>query len=75
MINSTDKKINDLVGLKIKAPNGEVGYWHSSWNSGVWIKKKKTDNHVYPIFVESLDECLNWEILKDEITEENSNLN
>lgn len=70
------KNVSELFGLKIKAPNGEVGYLHSCWPSGVWIKKKKTDNHVYPIFVESLDECLNWEILKeDEITKENSYVN
>ncbi len=53
-----------LSQIKIKAPDGTIGWWVSQWNKGVWVRKEKGDNQVHPVFVENLEECLEWEIVE-----------
>jgi hypothetical protein len=55
-----------LEGLKIKTSNGTIGYWRSQWNKGVWFSDGETDKR-YPYFVESLAECLEWEVTDEPI--------
>ena len=54
-----------LDGLKIKTPTGVVGYWKSGWSKGVWLSDGKS-SRVYPQFVDSLKDCLQWEVASDE---------
>ena len=55
-------KNTNLGGLKVKTTNGTVGYWKSQWDKGVWLMETLSSSRVFPIFVESLEECLEWEI-------------
>lgn len=55
----------NLGGLKVKTTNGTVGYWKSQWDKGVWLTETLSASRIYPIFVESLEECREWEVLKD----------
>jgi len=43
--------------------DGKKYWWISQWNRGVWAKVKKTDTKIYPIFVETLKECSDWEVV------------
>lgn len=60
-------KGTNLRGIKIKTPNGVVGYWYSQWHKGVWLTKSITDSRMYPQFVNELKECSNWEITEDKV--------
>jgi hypothetical protein len=53
-----------LNKIKVKAPNGTIGWWVSQWNKGVWLRKEKGDTQVHPVFVEDLKECLTWKIVE-----------
>lgn len=56
-----------LKGLKVKTPDGKVGYIKSIWCKGVWLSNGET-NRIYPQFVENLCELYNWELAeKDEL--------
>ena len=55
-----------------KQPNSNAtiqrGYWESQWGyregkAGVWLKKSQNDKKVYPIFIDSLMEVLEWEVI------------
>ncbi len=60
----------NLGGIKVKTIDGKVGYWKSQWNKGVWLAEDKEKNgRIYPIFVEDLQETLEWEV--DPIDEPN----
>jgi len=50
-----------LGGVKVKTPNGVIGYWKSQWQKGVWLSDGKT-NRIYPQFVDDLKDCLEWDI-------------
>lgn len=52
-----------LEGIKVRTSTGQVGYWKSQWSKGVWLNEKIGDTKVVPAFVESLEECLDWEVL------------
>lgn len=58
------KDFGGLNQIKVRTPDGMEGWWVSQWTKGVWIRKEKGDNQVYPIFVEDLDECFGWEIVE-----------
>lgn len=58
------KEFGGLDKIKVKAPDGTKGWWVSQWQKGVWLKEKKEDSRVLPIFVEDLKECLSWEVLE-----------
>lgn len=55
-----------LNNLKVKTPKGVIGYWKSQWTSGVWLSDGKT-NRIYPQFIESLLDCMNWEVTDEEV--------
>jgi hypothetical protein len=63
----------NLRGIKVKIPLGhpecslEVGYWWSQWGyengkAGVWVKESPTESRIYPVFLDKLEEALEWEI-------------
>lgn len=56
----------NLGKVKVRTPDGTEGWWVSQWAKGVWIRKEKADTRVHPIFVESLTECEDWEVLEVE---------
>lgn len=41
-------------------------YWTSQWEKGVWGKKSIGDSQIIPLFVEDLQECLEWDIVNNE---------
>jgi hypothetical protein len=65
-------KIKDLLpntslsSVKVKTPEGKIGYWKSQWNKGVWLSDGKT-NRIYPQFVEQLKDCLEWDVTKEDV--------
>lgn len=56
----------NLGDLLVKTPSGITGYWVSQWAAGVWLKYKKEDTRIHPVFVDSLEECRDWEVLNFE---------
>lgn len=64
-------KIKDLPpdtnmgGIKVKTTSGQIGYWRSQWNKGVWLIDKPGDTKTHPVFVDDLKEVLEWEVLTD----------
>ncbi len=58
------KGFGGLNKIKVKAPDGTIGWWVSQWDKGVWLRKEKGDTQIHPIFVEDLKECLTWEIVE-----------
>jgi len=65
-----DSHRRDLLGLKVKTPDGKVGYWKSQWGysegkAGVWLSDGKSDI-IYPQFLDKLSEALEWEVADDE---------
>lgn len=63
------KKIKDLPpntnmgGIKVKTPDGKVGYWASQWHKGIWLSAHPTGGgKIYPQFINDLQECLEWEL-------------
>ena len=59
------KDIN-LGGIKVKTPKGIIGYWKSQYNGGVWLSDG-ISTRIYPQFVNSLKDCLEWEITEEEV--------
>lgn len=58
-----------MRGVKVITPEGFEGYWTSQWPKGVWLSKSPTlSGQIHPIFVHSLEECLEWEIIEEETT-------
>jgi len=53
-----------LSTVIVKTPTGKIGYWKSQWDKGVWLSNGK-DGRIHPIFVDSLQECLDWEVIED----------
>lgn len=65
------KKIKDLPenvglgGVKFRYPgDGKVYYWASQWQKGVWGKKDLNSTQIFPLQVEELKECLEWEVVE-----------
>lgn len=57
----------NLGGIKVKTPDGRVGYWASQWVKGVWLSNDpKGSGRIFPIFIEDLTETLDWEITDEE---------
>lgn len=68
-----DLKISNLAGIKVKIPKqfedkyvnvfGEM-YLYSFWNAGIWLKRKMSDERIYPLVIE-LKEVLNFTVIKE----------
>ena len=52
--------INYTLFLK----DGETYYWASQWQKGVWGKKDLKSERLFPLFVENLEEALEWEVVE-----------
>lgn len=68
---SKTKKIKDLGGVDSLAgvrfvypKDGQAYHWVSQWNKGVWGKKDMGSGQVFPLFVNDLSECLEWEVVE-----------
>lgn len=60
-------KDTNLGGIKVKTPKGVVGYWKSQYYAqGVWLSDG-ISTRIYPQFVNSLKDCLEWEITEEEV--------
>lgn len=57
-------KGTEMGDIIVKTQGGEIGKWKSQWVKGVWLSGRST--RIHPIFVESLEECLEWEVVEDE---------
>lgn len=55
-----------LADIKVKTPNGVVGFFKSQWNKGVWLSDGKS-SRLYPQFVDDIRSCMNWEITEEEV--------
>lgn len=54
----------DLSNIIVKTSCGKIGYWKSQWHKGVWLKGHS--DRIHPVFVESLNETLEWKVIEDE---------
>jgi hypothetical protein len=68
---ATVKRIKDLPSdtnlgnIKVKTPDGVIGYWKSQWQKGVWLQVEgEKEGKVTPVFVKDLKETLEWEIIE-----------
>lgn len=71
------KRIKDLPktitlrGVHFRDPRtGITGYWYSQWGyengkAGVWFKKDMKETRTYPLFLDKLQEALEFEVLED----------
>ena len=66
-------KQQQLVGLKIKIPKklqlehsiAKEMYICSGWNRGLWLKKKMSEERIYPLTFEKWEDIKGLEILKE----------
>jgi len=53
-----------LRGVRFRYPgDGQVYYWYSQWEKGVWGKKDMADTKICPLFCDDLREALEWEVI------------
>jgi len=57
-------KGTNMGSVRVKTPDGTEGWWVSQWPKGVWIRKEIGEGQVYPVFVEDLMECMEWDVLE-----------
>ena len=66
-------KNKELLGVRIKIPkkysDSYIGikdkmYIFSSWQKGVWLKKKMSENRIYPLQLDKLTDLLEFEVVK-----------
>ena len=55
----------NLRGALIRTPEGKEMYWWSQWNKGVWLKESMDADKVLPYSVSNLEECFDWEVIKE----------
>ncbi len=55
-------KNQPLGGVRFRHPDGDIYFWHSQWQKGVWGKKSLTDEQVFPLHVDNLSDALEWEV-------------
>jgi len=61
----------DLGGIKFHDPKtGTMGYWNSQWGyedgkAGVWYNKDKKSTRVFPLFLDRLQEALEFEVIEE----------
>ena len=56
-----------LEGVKFIYPgDGEEYYWRSQWFNGVWGRKDPDGARMFPLHVDDLKECLEWEVVEEE---------
>ncbi len=63
-IKDLDPKTN-LGGVKVKTTSGQIGYWKSQWQKGVWLTDTPDGTRLKPVFIDDIKEALEWEVLVD----------
>lgn len=54
-----------LGSVKFKHPKtGEVCVWISQWNKGIWYKTDEKNSQMFPLFVENVEEALEFEVVE-----------
>lgn len=54
----------DLASVRFRYPgDGQLYYWHSQWAKGVWGKREKNSEQVFPLFCDPLKDALEWEVV------------
>ena len=66
-------KNTNMGSIKVRVPANidcEVreGFWHSQWGypegkAGVWLKSDINSSRIYPVCIDSLEQCLEWDVL------------
>jgi len=68
-IKDLPKDIN-LRGVKFHDPKtGTTGFWYSQWGyqdgkAGIWWKKDMKSESVFPLFLDNLNEALEFEVME-----------
>jgi len=58
---------SSLDGVRFRYPgDGQLYYWASQWQKGVWGRKNPKDTQLFPLFCEDLTEALEWELANNE---------
>lgn len=63
-------RTTSLKGVRFKHPTTkEICIWVGQWGypdgkAGVFYKKGEFSTQIYPIFLDSLDETLEWEVME-----------
>lgn len=53
-----------LGNVRFRYPgDGQLYYWHSQWQKGVWGKKSLQIDQVFPLFCDDLSEAAEWEVV------------
>lgn len=53
-----------LGGVRFRYPgDGQLYYWASQWQKGVWGKKDSRSNQVFPLHCNDLSEAAEWEVV------------
>lgn len=61
----------NLEGVKFYDPiTGTTGYWFSQWGykdgkAGIWYKKDLGSTRVFPLFLDKLEEALEFNVVKE----------
>lgn len=55
-----DRSLGGVAFLHPKT--GEVCYWRSQWQKGVWFRKHPKDDQVHPLFLDDLSEAMELEL-------------
>ncbi len=45
--------------------DGKAYYWTSQWQKGIWGKKDLNSGQIFPLFVENIQDALEWEIFDE----------
>ena len=55
----------NLSTVKFRYPkDGKCYYWFSQWGKGVWGKTDLNSERMIPLFVNNLEETLEWEVVE-----------
>lgn len=60
----------DLRGVKFHDPKTKTtGCWYSQWGypdgkAGIWWKKNMEDTQVFPLFLDNLEEALEFDVVE-----------
>ena len=70
---STENLQDKLIKIPLKGEANphklKQGYWASQWGypdgkAGIWFKKSLSGTRLYPVFLEQLKDCLEWDVIE-----------
>lgn len=54
-----------LANVRFRYPgDGQSYYWASQWAKGVWGRKSPGASQIFPLFCDSIEEALEWEVVE-----------